>query len=106
MAETHKATGAVPGHGAPPLLEQADWMGDLNAWAAGLARPKQILIVSAHWETAPMAIGATRTVPLVYDFYGFPQHYYELQYTVTRCTGARRAGEGADASHGACDRST
>ena len=68
------------GHGAPPLLEDAAWMDDLNAWATTLPRPKQILIVSAHWETAPMAIGATRTVPLVYDFYGFPQHYYQLEY--------------------------
>lgn len=68
------------GHGAPPLLDDADWIRDLNAWARKLPKPKQILIVSAHWETAPMAIGATRQVPLVYDFYGFPQRYYELQY--------------------------
>jgi 4,5-DOPA dioxygenase extradiol len=27
-----------------------------------------------------MALGATTRVPLVYDFYGFPQHYYEMQY--------------------------
>jgi 4,5-DOPA dioxygenase extradiol len=37
-------------------------------------------MVSAHWEDAPLAIGATRTVPLVYDFWGFPQHYYEVTY--------------------------
>ena len=68
------------GHGAPPLLEDPEWMGQLNGWAAGLPKPKSILIVSAHWQTAPMALSATRTVPLVYDFYGFPQHYYDLQY--------------------------
>jgi 4,5-DOPA dioxygenase extradiol len=45
-----------------------------------LPRPTSILIVSAHWQTAPMAISATRPVPLVYDFYGFPQHYYEMRY--------------------------
>ena len=27
-----------------------------------------------------MAIGATSTVPLFYDFYGFPQRFYEQQY--------------------------
>jgi 4,5-DOPA dioxygenase extradiol len=27
-----------------------------------------------------MAIGATTPVPLVYDFYGFPQHFYEMTY--------------------------
>ena len=68
------------GHGAPPLLEDAGWMGELSGWAASLPRPKSILIVSAHWQTAPMAISATRPVPLVYDFYGFPQHYYEMTY--------------------------
>jgi 4,5-DOPA dioxygenase extradiol len=68
------------GHGAPPLLEDAEWMGELGGWAAGLPKPSSILIVSAHWQTAPMAISATRPVPLVYDFYGFPEHYYRLQY--------------------------
>ncbi len=42
--------------------------------------PSSILIVSAHWQTAPMAISATRTVPLVDDFYGFPQRYYDRTY--------------------------
>ncbi len=68
------------GHGAPPLLEDANWMGQLNGWAAGLPRPSAILIVSAHWQTAPLALSATRKVPLVYDFYGFPQHYYDMTY--------------------------
>jgi 4,5-DOPA dioxygenase extradiol len=36
--------------------------------------------VSAHWEEAPLAIGATTTVPLTYDFWGFPEHYYEVRY--------------------------
>ncbi len=68
------------GHGAPTLLDDALWMRELAAWAAGLPRPTSILIVSAHWQTAPMALSATRTVPLVYDFYGFPQRYYDLAY--------------------------
>jgi 4,5-DOPA dioxygenase extradiol len=68
------------GHGAPPLLEDAAWMEELGSWAAGLPRPRAILIVSAHWQTAPMAISATTRVPLVYDFYGFPEHYYRMTY--------------------------
>ena len=63
------------GHGAPPLLEDPQWIGELGAWSESLPRPSSILIVSAHWETAPIAISATRPVPLVYDFYGFPAHY-------------------------------
>jgi 4,5-DOPA dioxygenase extradiol len=68
------------GHGAPTLLDDPTWPAELAAWSATLPRPSSILIVSAHWQTAPMAIGATARVPLVYDFYGFPQHYYELTY--------------------------
>jgi 4,5-DOPA dioxygenase extradiol len=68
------------GHGAPPLLDDPLWMAQLAGWSAELPSPKAILIVSAHWQTAPMAIGATTTVPLVYDFYGFPQRFYDIQY--------------------------
>jgi len=68
------------GHGAPPLLEDAGWMGQLGDWATHLAQPTSILIVSAHWQTAPIALSATRRVPLVYDFYGFPDHYYAMTY--------------------------
>ena len=68
------------GHGAPMLLDDPLWMAQLAGWSQALPRPKAVLIVSAHWQTAPMAIAATTTVPLVYDFYGFPRHYYELEY--------------------------
>jgi 4,5-DOPA dioxygenase extradiol len=67
-------------HGAPPLADDPIWPGQLAAWSADLPKPKAVLMVSAHWEEAPLALGATRTIPLVYDFWGFPQHYYEVQY--------------------------
>ncbi|WP_192583129.1 dioxygenase family protein [Streptomyces albicerus] len=67
-------------HGAPPLADDPVWPGQLAAWSADLPRPKAILMVSAHWEEAPLALGATETVPLVYDFWGFPEHYYRVRY--------------------------
>ncbi|MEU6036317.1 class III extradiol ring-cleavage dioxygenase [Actinomadura sp. NPDC047616] len=67
-------------HGAPPLADDEVWTGQLARWSAGLPRPRAVLMVSAHWEEAPLTIGATRTVPLVYDFWGFPRHYYEVTY--------------------------
>ncbi|CAM5667459.1 4,5-DOPA dioxygenase extradiol [Streptomyces alboniger] len=67
-------------HGAPPLADDPVWPGELAAWSAGLPRPRAILMVSAHWEEAPLALGATRTLPLVYDFWGFPEHYYGVTY--------------------------
>jgi 4,5-DOPA dioxygenase extradiol len=68
------------GHGAPPLLEDPIWGGELASWSADLPEPKAILIVSAHWESAPLTIGATETVPLIYDFGGFAPKYYNIQY--------------------------
>jgi 4,5-DOPA dioxygenase extradiol len=67
-------------HGAPVLLDLPDWVSALKAWADALPRPEAVLMVSAHWEQAPVALGATRTVPLVRDFYGFPRKYYQQQY--------------------------
>lgn len=67
-------------HGAPPLADDPIWPGELAAWSAELPRPKAILMVSAHWEEAPLALGAVQTVPLVYDFWGFPEHYYQVRY--------------------------
>lgn len=67
-------------HGAPVLLDDAAWMAELASWAKAMPRPRSILMVSAHWEQRPTTLGATRTVPLVYDFYGFPARYYQTQY--------------------------
>ena len=69
------------GHGAPPLVDDPLWVVQLEAWARALPRPAAILVVSAHWQNAPLAIGATSdAAPLVYDFYGFPERYYRARY--------------------------
>ncbi|MCY9787019.1 dioxygenase [Nocardiopsis sp. EMB25] len=68
-------------HGAPPLADDDRWTRELADWSGGLARPRAILVVSAHWEDAPLTVGATADdVPLTYDFWGFPQRYYEVVY--------------------------
>ena len=68
------------GHGAPPLLDDPIWPVQLASWARSIPRPEAVLMVSAHWEHAPLAIAATTRVPLVYDFWGFPERFYELTY--------------------------
>lgn len=68
------------GHGAPILVDDPIWPGQLARWSADLPRPTSILVVSAHWENSPLTIGATTPVPLLYDFYGFPQRYYQVTY--------------------------
>lgn len=68
-------------HGAPPLVDSELWVSQLQRWSASLPTPKAILIVSAHWESAPLTIGSTTTgTPLVYDFGGFPRRFYEVTY--------------------------
>jgi 4,5-DOPA dioxygenase extradiol len=69
------------GHGAPPLVDDPLWVVQLEAWAAALPRPSAVLVVSAHWEAAPLTIGATAdAAPLVYDFWGFPERFYRAAY--------------------------
>ncbi len=84
-AAAAQAPGRMPAlylsHGAPPLLDDPLWMAELAAWARALPRPSAVLMVSAHWTQAPLTLGTTRAgVPLVYDFYGFPEKYYRTTY--------------------------
>lgn len=68
-------------HGAPPLFDDAGWMGELGAWADALPTPRAILVVSAHWESAPLALSSPDAgTPLVYDFGGFAARYYSMTY--------------------------
>ena len=68
-------------HGAPPLFDDRGWIEQLFAWAQALPRPTAILIVSAHWESAPLSLSASAPgTPLVYDFGGFDRRYFEMTY--------------------------
>jgi 4,5-DOPA dioxygenase extradiol len=68
-------------HGAPPLFDDGPWIRQLFDWAQALPKPKSILIVSAHWEDAPLAVSASAAhTPLVYDFGGFHPRYYTMTY--------------------------
>lgn len=69
------------GHGAPPLLDDAVWTAQLRDWASALPRPRAILIVSAHWEAAPLSLSAAgAATPLVYDFGGFDARFHAMTY--------------------------
>lgn len=60
------------------------WRG-LETYLAGIAaslpeRPRAILVVTGHWETRGFAFTGAERPALIYDYYGFPQHTYELRY--------------------------
>lgn len=67
-------------HGAPPLADDEIWTAELATWSQNLPKPKQILMISAHWENAPVTVSSTQGAPLLYDFWGFPQKYYDVTY--------------------------
>jgi aromatic ring-opening dioxygenase catalytic subunit (LigB family) len=75
-------------HGGGPCFFMEDpqgiWTGMaamLRALPASLPQPPSaILIVSGHWETRGFAVTAHVKPPLVYDYYGFPAHTYQLRY--------------------------
>jgi 4,5-DOPA dioxygenase extradiol len=68
-------------HGAPPLLDDELWKSQLVDWAGQIQKPKGILVISAHWENAPVAISSTSAnTPLIYDFGGFALRFYNEKY--------------------------
>jgi 4,5-DOPA dioxygenase extradiol len=68
-------------HGAPtlPLTDTParDFLGQLGRV---LERPRAILVVSAHWETARPAVNAVEWNDTIHDFYGFPRPLYDMRY--------------------------
>ena len=42
--------------------------------------PKAILVVSGHWEEDEFTVATSAQPPMVYDYYGFPEHTYHIKY--------------------------
>ena len=75
-------------HGGGPW----PWMPDMAALYAQLAdaladmprqigrTPRAILMVSAHWEAPVFTVQATPQPGMIYDYGGFPEHTYHVQY--------------------------
>ena len=53
----------------------------LQGFASGLTeRPRAILVISGHWEAARPTVNSAATAPLIYDYDGFPDYTYRLQW--------------------------
>src|SRR5690554_2678317 len=76
-------------HGGGPCFfmdwNPADtWIG-MGNFLKGVAatlpqKPSAIVMVSAHWLEPQFSVTGHARPELIYDYYGFPQHTYELTY--------------------------
>jgi 4,5-DOPA dioxygenase extradiol len=68
-------------HGAPTLA--VDEGHETRAWAklaSDLPRPREILAVSAHWDTREPEVSAAPRMETIHDFTGFPRALYQQRY--------------------------
>ena len=42
--------------------------------------PQAILVISGHWEERDFTVMSSPAPPMLYDYYGFPAHTYQIQY--------------------------
>lgn len=69
------------GHGSPiNIILENDYTRSIAALAKKLPRPKAIMVVSAHWLTNGTFVTCVKKPKTIYDFYGFPEELYEMDY--------------------------
>lgn len=83
-------------HGAGPCFFM-DWTPQntwhsLKTWLAGIPlalpeRPAALLVFSAHWEEPVFTLAVNARPELYCDYYGFPEHTYELVWPAPTAPG-------------------
>lgn len=71
------------GGGPLPLLGDAghsEMVACLADIAAHIAKPRAVVVVSAHWEARLPTVTSNPAPSLLYDYYGFPDESYTIQY--------------------------
>ena len=69
------------GHGSPMnIICKNDYTESLRKLGQSLPRPDAVLVISAHWLTKGTFICSAEKPEQIYDFYGFPDQLYGVQY--------------------------
>lgn len=55
-------------------------------------KPKAVVVFSAHWQAGrdKVEVNTAEFTDLIYDYYGFPDHYYKVKYP---SVGSKELGE-------------
>lgn len=72
-------------HGGGPLPflgeeSHKELLAGLKNIATLLEKPSAIIVISAHWEEGKTTITSGANPELIYDYYGFPQESYAIEY--------------------------
>jgi len=68
-------------HGAPDIvISESPAREFLRQLGKAFEKPKAILVVSAHWESAEPSLNAVEVNETIHDFGGFPAALYDMQY--------------------------
>ncbi|THZ26236.1 aromatic ring-opening dioxygenase LigB subunit [Aureobasidium pullulans] len=74
-------------HGGPNIMEDIDHpanskLQEIGKEITGKVKPKAVVVFSAHWQASPnkIQVNTAEITDLIYDYYGFPDHYYKVKY--------------------------
>ncbi|KAJ5263350.1 hypothetical protein N7478_010955 [Penicillium angulare] len=74
-------------HGGPNVMYQVDHpayrkLGEIGREITTKVKPRAVVVFSAHWQGGrdTIYVNTAEMTDLIYDFYGFPDHYYKEKY--------------------------